>query len=87
MKRLASSASTEMHAAHHEPTPFQRGGCEPSSILLGSRRAFTEYPRSLTLSWSPAGTPEPVSETARCAGRDTRPRGWCHGVDLQAEGP
>lgn len=70
------------------PAPFQRRGYELPLDLLGPRGAFTEYRRSLTLSWSPAGTPESVSETVRCARRITyRLREESDpNVDLQAEG-
>jgi hypothetical protein len=64
-----TSFERSIRGAPLRPAPFQRRGCEPLSALLGPRGAFTEYRRSLTLSWSPAGTPESVSETARSAGR------------------
>jgi hypothetical protein len=64
-----TSFDRSIRGAPLRPAPFQRRGCEPLSALLGPRGAFTEYRRSLTLSWSPAGTPESVSETARSAGR------------------
>ena len=70
------------------PAPFQRRGCGQPLVLLGPRAAFTGPCRSLTLSLSLPGTPESVSETARCA-RRCRPSftsvGPC--VDLRAEGP
>jgi hypothetical protein len=71
------------------PAPFQRRGCEPLSVFLGPRGAFTVCRRSLTLSLSPAGTPESVSETARSAGRLSYAlrQGTEPDVDLQAEGP
>jgi len=43
------------------PAPFQRRGCEQPAVLLGPCAAFIEPCRSLTLSLSPAGTPESVS--------------------------
>ena len=64
-----TSFDRSIRGAPLRPAPFQRRGCEPLSDLLGPRGAFTEYRRSLTLSLSPAGTPESVSETARSAGR------------------
>jgi hypothetical protein len=83
-----TSFDRSIRGAPLRPAPFQRRGCEPLSDLLGPRGAFTVCRRSLTLSWSPAGTPESVSETARSAGRLSYAlrQGTEPDVDLQAEG-
>jgi hypothetical protein len=64
-----TSFDRSIRGAPLRPAPFQRRGCELPLDLLGPRGAFTEYRRSLTLSWSPTGTAESVSETARSASR------------------
>ena len=64
-----TSFDRSIRGAPLRPAPFQRRGCELPLDLLGPRGAFTEYRRSLTLSWSPAGTAESVSETVRSARR------------------
>jgi hypothetical protein len=84
-----SPASGSHVPAHLSPTPFQRRGCGPSAILLGSCRAFTEPCRPLTFSRSLRGTPESDSESARCASplvSTLAGRGTAR-VDLRAEGP
>jgi len=84
-----TSFDRSIRGAPLRPVPFQHRGCEPLSDLLGPRGAFTEYRRSLTLSWSPAGTAELVSETTRSARRFSFAlrQGTEPNVDPQVEGP
>jgi hypothetical protein len=84
-----TSFDRSIRGAPLRPAPFQYRGCELPLDLLGPRGAFTEYRRSLTLSWSPAGTAESVSETVRSARRLTcRLREEDEAdVDPQVEGP
>jgi len=58
------------------PMPFQHRGCELPSTLLGSRGAFIEPCRSLTLSWLLPSTPDrPPWRPMRYPSH--APRGWC----------
>jgi hypothetical protein len=84
-----TSFERSIRGAPLRPAPFQCRGCELPLDLLGPRGAFTEYRRSLTLSWSPAGTAESVSETVRSARRFSFAlrQGTEPNVDPQVEGP